>query len=101
MASRRTCSCSGRKMIVIAYLSDRRFVEYSNLNAWGKGCNQAEKGRAQDKTWPSVLDHSSMNALVFIGGFGRDRCHHRQAKRAVRFMQILQMQCLQDFTLSC
>ncbi len=42
-----------------------------------------------------------MSALIFMGGFGRDRCHRMQSRRLVRCMRILQTPCLQGFMLSC
>jgi hypothetical protein len=31
-----------------------------------------------------------MSALIFMGGFGRDRCHCKHPKHSVRCMQNLQ-----------
>jgi hypothetical protein len=48
----------------------------------------------------TVLIPVCMSALIFMGDFGRDRCHRMQSRRTVRYMQILQRPYLQGFTLS-
>jgi hypothetical protein len=42
-----------------------------------------------------------MSALIFMGSFGRERCHRMQSMRTVRCMRILQRPYLQGVTVNC